>query len=460
MWKAWPQSYRMVYKGANSIAKTKVITNHSRPWITPEIKSMLDNLHKLRNKAKCHRSVKNIEEFNEQVEIVSAKLEEAQILYIIKECEKLETMDDNQKWRAISKLLNHDNLSTVQPIKKGSSYLFEDEEILAEMEAYHVDKPSIITQDSDDIAEVNSWLEEAKSSKMKNIMDSPITKFEVESTFGTCSDTPGSDGFKAKLIDNAEREIMTKCLLKLWQEAWCQGVFLKDWKREHRAVLPKPNKESYNQCNSYRTVSLTAILGKRYEKISSTRLKTFLDSVNFDSKQHAYMNGRSSTHALLKLTQKIKSAILKGKVAGVVFYDFTDAFGNVNRQKLIKKLWKKYKIRGKLFLHLHDFLTDRTARIRVNNLTGEWKVSNWGTSAGTVLGAILFLLQVADSPECVDPKYADDFTTIVIGDTVIEVETKLQNHINELVPWAKENDMLTKQPKTKAMLNRNRSFHT
>ena len=155
---------------------------------------------------------------------------------------------------------------------------------------------------------------------------------------------------------------------------------------------------------------------------------------------------------MLKLTQKIKSAILKGKVAGVVFYDFTDAFGNVNRQKLIKKLWKKYKIRGKLFLHLHDFLTDRTARIRVNNLTGEWKVSNWGTSAGTVLGAILFLLQVADSPECVDPKYADDFTTIVIGDTVIEVETKLQNSINELVPWAKENDMLINQPKTKAML--------
>ena len=155
---------------------------------------------------------------------------------------------------------------------------------------------------------------------------------------------------------------------------------------------------------------------------------------------------------MLKVTQKIKSAILKGKVAGVVFYDFTDAFGNVNRQKLIKKLWKKYKIRGKLFLHLHNFLIDRTARIRVNNITGEWKVSNWGTSAGTVLGAILFLLKVADSRECVDPKYADDFTTIVIGDTVIEVETKLQNSINELVPWAKENDMLINQPKTKAML--------
>ena len=142
---------------------------------------------------------------------------------------------------------------------------------------------------------------------MNSIMDSPNTNFEVESTYGTCSGTPGPDGFRSKLIDNANREAMTKCLLILWQEAWSQGVFLKDWKKEHRAVLPKPNKDDYNQCNSYRTVSLTAILGKRYEKISSNRLKTYLDSIGFDSKQHAYLlNGKSSTQALLKLTEKIK----------------------------------------------------------------------------------------------------------------------------------------------------------
>ena len=134
-------------------------------------------------------------------------------------------------------------------------------------------------------------------------------------------------------------------------------------------------------------MSLTAILGKRYEKISSNRLKAYLDSTGFDSKQHAYLNGRSSKQALLKRT-KIKSAILKGKVAGVAFFDFTDAFGNVNRQKLIQKMWKNFKIRGQLFLHLYDFLSDRTARVKVNKITGKWKASNvelqleqsWGQS--------------------------------------------------------------------------------
>ena len=44
-------------------------------------------------------------------------------------------------WKAISKLLKHDNFSTVQPIKVGNKHVFEDKEILAEMEKYHVDKP-------------------------------------------------------------------------------------------------------------------------------------------------------------------------------------------------------------------------------------------------------------------------------------------------------------------------------
>ena len=148
----------------------------------------------------------------------------------------------------------------------------------------------------------------------------------------------------------------------------------------------------------------------------------------------------------------MKIAILEGKVAGVVFFDFTDAFGNVNRHKLIDKLWNTFKIKGKLFLHLQDFLNKRSARIRVTNLTGQWKASEWGTSAGTVLGALLFIMHVFDAPEEVDPKYADDFTTVAIADSVKEVENQLHASVNPLCQWVDNNDMLLNVPKTKAMM--------
>ena len=164
------------------------------------------------------------------------------------------------------------------------------------------------------------------------------------------------------------------------------------------------------------------------------------------------MKTRSSTHTPLALTEKLKKAILEKEVAGVVFFDFTDAFGNVNRNKLIEKLWKDLKIRGRLFLHLCDFLNERSARIKINNLVGEWKESDVGTSAGTVLGALLFILQVHDSPPPIKPKFAYDFTTAKIGKNSKDVETQLQTSVNELAKWTKENDMILNKTKIHVVL--------
>ena len=199
----------------------------------------------------------------------------------------------------ISKLLNHNQNSTVQPIKVGNEYMFEDQDILKEMEKYHVEK--VIHNDAHSKVlqeKIKIWKDEARATTSKTIMDKEISKQEVKSTFGTCSGTPGPDGIFSKLIDNASREEMIECLQMLWGKSWKNGVFIKEWKKEHRAVLPKPDKETYHECSSYRTVSLTSILGKRFEKITSLRLTTYLDSIDIDVNQHAYMKARSSTHAL------------------------------------------------------------------------------------------------------------------------------------------------------------------
>ena len=112
-------------------------------------------------------------------------------------------------------------------------------------------------------------------------MDKDITLHKVNTTFGTCSGAPGNDGVFSKLIDNASRDEMAKCLWMIWGKSWKRGKFIKEWKKEHRAVLPKPDKPSYHECSAYRTVSLTSILGKRFEKITSQRLTTYLESINF-----------------------------------------------------------------------------------------------------------------------------------------------------------------------------------
>jgi len=88
--------------------------------------------------------------------------------------------------------------------------------------------------------------------------------------------------------------------------------------------------------------------------------------------------------------------MLQGNATGVVFFDFNDAFGSVNRVKLLYKLRNDFHISGRMLMFLIQFLSDRKARIKVNGLIGEWIESLVGMSAGTILGPILFLTHVHD----------------------------------------------------------------
>ena len=174
-----------------NIGKTKTITKHSKPWITPEIKEMIDDMKDIKVRTRKHRSARNKFILQEKMQKLTDKLEEAHIQYVNQECEKLNTLTDSKKWKAISKLLKHNNFTTVQPFKVGTKYVFEDKEILAEMEKYHVDKPGaqklIVTPI------LKQWIEEARSSNSNDIMDCPINMFEVESTYNTCPCAPGAD---------------------------------------------------------------------------------------------------------------------------------------------------------------------------------------------------------------------------------------------------------------------------
>ena len=113
----------------------------------------------------------------------------------------------------------------------------------------------------------------------------PFLNVQVKCTFKKGSNTPGPDGISARMIDEADRKLMHGCLSLLWNRAWSLYYFVTVWKLENRIVFPKQGKENYNECNSYRTVSITSCLGKRFEHIISRRLFAVLDQLRFDLHQ-------------------------------------------------------------------------------------------------------------------------------------------------------------------------------
>ena len=438
---------------ADNISTKKVMSRHSRPWIDKLLSSMLTDLRKLRKKFQRHRSQANRTKFEEKRIEVENYMDRMKEIYKINQCKKIaETKSDKEKWRIINKLTNSDPRMSVQPIRRKvdgkEEYFFEDNDIIKEMEDYHICKDGAYTQD-----DLDTWIESQKvdTGDGLSIMDQSIKMHEVDKTFGTCIGAPGPDGFRGNLIDNAERDSMRNCLLFLYNSAWDNGLFLAEWKEEDRAVLPKGGKDDYHETNAYRTISLTAVLGKRFEKISSGRLLAVLEELGFDPNQFAYLLERSGVQALISLIERVQIARKEKKKVGAVFFDFTDAFGHVDRKILLSKLKNDFGIKGKLFNHLADFLKGRKARIKIGESKGEWKDSTTGSSAGTVLGPILFVIFVKDIPESINPKFADDVTALAIGDTTKEIEMICQNSIDILQDWCRKNGMKLNKIKTKVV---------
>ena len=101
-------------------------------------------------------------------------------------------------------------------------YLFEDNDIKNELENYHIRKSSytqaiVLLNDDEVLQNIQDLVDNSKSGGDNELMNAytRISDCEVKATFGRGSDTPGSDGLSARLIDRASRGQMEECLFVL-----------------------------------------------------------------------------------------------------------------------------------------------------------------------------------------------------------------------------------------------------
>jgi len=97
-------------------------------------------------------------------------------------------------------------------------------------------------------------------------------------------------------------------------------------------------------------------------------------------------------------------------------------------------------------------LSDRCARLKIDMLFGDWIESNDGTSAGTRLGPLLFIMYIHDVPKYIVPKFADDLVSVAVEKDLELVKEKLKYAVKRLIDWSRENDMVLNVSKTKVML--------
>ena len=228
-------------------------------------------------------------------------------------------------------------------------------------------------------------------------------------------------------------------LLHVLNSSITSGVVPSCWKSAEIVPIYK-GKGDIKSASNYRPISLVSVASKIIERLVSLQLRTYVDECCIlSNEQFGFRPHHSVDHALITLTESIRSSIDKGDICLLVSLDLSKAFDSVNHTILLHKL-SQYGIDQSWFA---NYLFGRTQFVRGCNDRGDVLS---GVPQGSVLGPMLFNLFVNDLPTvagdlCSLVQYADDTQVMVSGppQDISVITTRIQVVLRRLSEWFSRN---------------------
>ena len=156
-----------------------------------------------------------------------------------------------------------------------------------------------------------------------------------------------------------------------------------------------------DQVVNYWPISLLVTISKILEKIIYICVYDFLEKekILYNS-QYGFRSKHSCKQAILELTGKILQAKEQNLESAALFLDLSKAFDTLDHEVLLVKL-ERYGIRGICNDWFHSYLSNRTLTTKVQTNVNEITKSdsydiNYGTTQGSCLGPLLFILFTND----------------------------------------------------------------
>ena len=202
-------------------------------------------------------------------------------------------------------------------------------------------------------------------------------------------------------------------------------------------------------CNNYRSISLTLNISKLLEKLIHTCLYSFLEShkVIYNCK-FGFRFNHSATHALIDITEKIRSALDKGT------FDLQKAFYTVNHSILLNK--REYYGWDVPKMWLESFLIGRHTAYKHKRQKFLPAVNYTGVPQGSVLGPQLLLIYINNLRKAIQHSsvqhFTDDTNLLFSGKSLKKISKYINHDLKHLCQWLRSNKISLNASKTEIFI--------
>jgi len=223
-------------------------------------------------------------------------------------------------------------------------------------------------------------------------------------------------------------------------------------------ICPIYKKSDKTKCANYRPISLLSNLSKIFERIMYNRLEKYLEkhSLLYDH-QFGFRKSFSTEHALMSITEQIRSNFRKKSYSCGVFVDLEKAFDTVNHSILISKL-RYYGLKEPSLSWLSSYLSNRLQQVSLNGQLSTPKQVTCGVPQGSILGPLLFLIYINDMNKAINNStvyhFADDTNLLYSHKNPKTLKKVMNIDLKSLYEWLCANRLSLNVSKTEFMIFR------
>ena len=431
----------------------KILCSHSKPYWTKELTELSKKLRIDRKNYTKRNTDRNKEKLeNSKIKFDEARKKACQD-FIMKKTNNLNAVESQKFWKEFKKITSGKTTQKVNPLDDGDGGLLTENDEIEQLlfstffEGRHLEEASFdeqFYQDTntlyEDIMKDDGSIDDEETTIELN---ADITMDEVKSAIKgyKCSGKSfDNHGYQPEMFKHLG---MLSLQLILMIFNLCLHMKIWIWDNAEVIFLKKEGKKSYAIPGSYRPISITAYLGKLFEKIMSIRAKKLLQKKNYnDPDQEGFTERKNTIRYLNRLFLGIKSDLQQKKTVICLFLDFEKAFDSVWKKGLIVKLFK-LGIKGNFLKLIDHFLASRKVSLNVNGVKGSSRnCSEFGLPQGSVLSPIMFKIFMIDFLEEINDsntvvyKFADDGTVKISADSTEECLIQLQKVLDAVHRWA------------------------